>query len=259
MASDVGIYVNQYDETQSYNILKAKPGSIRGFETPDGWIIGRALVTEMVIYEDYEFSTAFAAGGSANSGQGPLEIQDSDGREIIYHEREGQLWECFQGYNGGHPRVYMEYNGSHYGRLQKDLGNWTVSSTSGSVFGFGFEAWETQYKQETGRGRFFLPPYQYIRYYIYNPSGQTINLTSRYLFNKMQFAPFDPQKPDELKFMVDILRGKVRRDVFLWTPGIELFPFTGKDMERVYKVKPLKWDGWRAKVAEKVVFPIGGE
>jgi hypothetical protein len=248
MASDVSQYVDQYDERQSYQKLRAKPGSIRGFETPDGWIIGRALVTELVIYDPYEFSTQFAAGGSSNSGQGNIAVQDASSREIIYHEKVGELWECFQGYNFGQIRVYQEVNGSHFGTIQKDIGSWVVSATAGSVFGFVLEGWESLYKQETGRGRFLLPPYQYMRWFLYNPSGQAKNITSRYIFNKMQFSPFDPEDPEQFKFMVDILRGKIRRDVWLYTPGIELYPFKGKTLQEIYGVKPLKWDGFKAEV-----------
>lgn len=253
----VDSYVNQYDKSQRYTKLMARPGDIRGLLTKDGWLIFRVMLAELTYYDPYSFSTQFEATGTADSGQVELRIRDSADREILYHERKGEMWEVFQGYSQPYPKIFMKYNGERFGRLQKDLGDPNVQSTTGSVFGFQFKGADSLYGKETGFSRFLVPPYQYVQFDILNPSGKAFYLDTRYVINKMKVEPLNPKDPDDVKLMVEILRGRIRKDVWLWGGGLEKYPWSHANIIDIVGVEPATWNGKTLKVGGTAVY--GGD
>lgn len=250
--------INQYNRQLGASQLMAFSGNIRGLLTKDGWLLWRTMIAELTKYERYEFTTQFAAAGTADSGQSVLRIQDASSKEVLYHERKGELWEVFQGYNEPFPEIHQFFNGQRFGRLQKDLGDPKVQSTTSNVFGMTLTGEESLYYKETGAGRFLIPPYQYTSFDIWNPGPKAFYLKSRYLINKLKVEPLDPNDPDDVKFMVQILRGIELDNVWLWAPGIEGYPWTHSSIDELVGVPPLTWNGKVAKVGDKVVWSQGG-
>lgn len=250
--------INQYDKSLSATKLMARSGDIRGLLTKDGWILFRVMMAELTFYDPYDFTTQFAAYGSANSGQTALRIQDSNSKEVLYHEMKGLLIEAFQGYSEPYPEVHQFFNGSRFGRLQKDLGDPLVQATAADVFGFSLKGADSLYGKETGYSRFLIPAYQYTSFDIINPSTKAFYLRSRYPLNKLKVEPLDPNDPEDLKFMIQVLRGIERENVWLWSPGVEGYPWSHSSIDEIVGVPPMSWNGKVAKVGETPVWKAGG-
>lgn len=250
--------VNQYDKTQSFTKLLARSGDIRGIFTKDGWFLQRVMANKLTFYDRYVFATAFAAAGTATSGQMQIRIQDASSKEILYHEEEGTMFEAFMGLSEPWPEVHQFFNGERFGRLQKDLGDPVVQSTTADQFGFDLKGENSLYGKETGYSRFLIPPYQYTSYDIYNPSPKALTLLARWPINKMKVEPLDPSDPEDLKVIIEVLRGRIRKDVWLWAPDITGYPFSHSSVKKVIGVEPLTWNGKEAKVGGKMVWKAGG-
>jgi len=235
--------INQYDRTLSYTKLAARGGDIRGLETKDGWILWRILRSTMTWYDPHRFETTFQEEGTANSGQVDIRIQDSDNNEILYHERKNEVWEVFQGYSEPSVKVWQKFNGDKMTKLQKDLGEPLVQATTADVFGFTLKGSDSLYQKETGFGRFLIPPFQYTTFDIFNPTGKDVDLSSRYPINMLKVEVLDPKDSDDAALIVQILKGRVRKDVWLWSGGYLAYPWSHTNVNKMLGVEPVKWNG----------------
>jgi len=147
------------------------------------------------------------------------------------------------GWTYPHDQVYFQFNGQIFGRLYKDAGDRSLSTTAASKFGMLLKGAESLYNQETGRGRFLLPAYQHVKLGVFNPSGKQHILQTRFLVNKLKYEPFNPEDTAHLRIMVKILRGQYTKNVWLYSPGIEGMPLQTKSIKELYGVEPLQWDG----------------
>lgn len=257
---------HEYDERLSYQVLKARSGCIRGFPTPEGWFLGRVIVPELVPYEitpaRWETITgsspALAVTGSAGCGFVHTKLLDASGNKIVYHENVNEIWEVFIGYSYPHDRIYQQYNGKQGGRLQKDIGDYTLSTSAAGTFGWKLKGWESPLSAETGRGRFLLPAFQEVAFGLFNESGRAHSPWMRFLFNKCVIEPFNPERKDHLKIIVGVLRGTIRDGVWLYSPSVDGLPLQVKSIKHLFEVEPVQWDGVNVKVGG-VVQEAGGD
>jgi hypothetical protein len=240
-------------ETDSYQKLMGKTGSIRGFPAAGvGWTLGRVSWNELVINEPYVW-TALTATGTAGSGIVEQQISDAAGKDMLYHENPGEVWEVFMGWTYPHDQVYFMYNSTIFGQAYKDAGDRSLTTTAASKFGYLLKGWESLYNQETGRGRFLLPAYQHIKLGVFNPSGKAHTLQTRFLYNKLKYEPFNPNDDESLRIMVKVLRGQYTKGVWLYSPGMAGVPLQVKTIEQLFGVEPLQWNGVRASTKTKAL------
>lgn len=227
---------------------------------PEGWLVGRVLLPELVDYH-YDLWPAIPAGQvsgpivNTEPMNRPLDIRGAITSSILFHDFTKQIWQFFMGVDTPVTWIFEEYPlGSKHGKLQPSIGPPTVNVGAFSGWGYKFGGWESFYGEETAASMAMLPYKTEVGYGIANlASYQIPNPKVRWLINKCIIEPFDPSLREDAQLIMAILRRQT--GALLWTPGVDGWQWQN-DFRGVFGVNPVILSKTKAYYKDKNNKPV---
>ncbi len=252
-----------YDEFRSYTELMQTPHKIVAHPFNDGWLVYRVLLNELVPYNYTRWTeaTTFTGIGPRSGAAVPDYVQVSVSGaelELLYHEDKLMMYEVFHDWNDPWIEVWWNFPADIMrGTLRPEIGTPDVSASDETSFGRLIYGYESPYNRPTGRGRFFLPYKQKVRFAVFNPASYSVTPKNHWYINKLIIKPFRPHIKEEAQIIHDVLKRRLTKDVTLWGPGTEGWRMD--NFRDVFGVDPVIWvdQNLMYQTAESETRPLG--
>lgn len=227
---------------------KVTPGRLFAYGDKSGWVVLRALDTELMYFHYILFPSI--PGGNASGPFTAAKIPDTPQRSstqgslaILYHEYQDEIWQVAMGISKPLTYVLVDYpTGVRQGMLRNDIGPAGWSSTSVDQWGWKFAGWESFYGKETMASQVMIPQKIYFGMAIYNIASYAITPQVRFPINKIRYEALDPEDKDDAVLINEFLKARIDREMPRWTPGMTEFTYPNgiKSTFGVYPVKMTK-------------------
>lgn len=224
-------------------------GGLFAMKFNDGWLVGRALETELVPKRDTNWgaiAALVAAGPLKVDGAAagavpdtPVTLNTENGKTFLYHEEENIIMQVFGGINWPLARVFYEIpKGTVHGDLQRqDLNVPTLNAAGISTWGWTWSGHQSMNGDERRASMFMLPYKIDIGVAVFNASSQAFTPIFDWLINNIKFEALNPADKEDGKIIEMVLKNRLD-DVIKYSPGLRGFGYK-QGFRKVFGVDPV--------------------